>query len=173
MLQIGEVLSVLDDDAGILATPLVLIDEPVVPLIFAAPEIKKGSCHTSEAGTHALRLCNRERFGCGVIRPAGKVMRRGRLAEQAIHGERRRDVFIRPAERGDVRQVIGQMLRVYRHDAVDRCGDPVNAEDLIVCRIVRLRLDQALSSYELIILAGGRVFHHELKCAVSLFRNLA
>ena len=65
------------------------------------------------------------------------------------------------------------MLCINRHDAIQRCGDPVNAKGLILGSIVGLSLDETLICQKLIVIAGRRVFHHQLKGTVSLLGNLA
>ena len=88
MLQLGEILSVLNDNTGIMATTLMMDNSPVVPLIFTAPQVQKGTCHTAEASSDALRLGNRERLCFGIIGLAGEVMRRSRFTEHPLHRQR-------------------------------------------------------------------------------------
>ena len=64
------------------------------------------------------------------------------------------------------------MLGVNRHDAVQRSGNPVDAESLIVGGVVGLGLDQTLVCQKLIVLAGGRILHHQLKGTVALLTHL-
>ena len=87
--QLREVLSVLNHHAGIMTTALMMNDSPVVPLVFAAPEIQKGTCHTAEASSDALRLGNRERLCFGVFGLAGEIVRRRSFLKDPLHRQSR------------------------------------------------------------------------------------
>ena len=88
MLQLGEVLSILDHHSGVMTTALMVDDPPVVPLVFAAPEVQKGTCHTAEASSDALRLGNRERFCFGIIGLTGEIVRRSCILKDPLHRQR-------------------------------------------------------------------------------------
>ena len=61
------------------------------------------------------------------------------------------------------------MLRVYRHHAVDGSADSVNAEHLILGRVVWLCLDQPFCCQLLLKCTVDRVFEFALKRAVAFF----
>ena len=61
------------------------------------------------------------------------------------------------------------MLRVYRHHAVDWCADSINAEHLILGRVVWFGFYQPLGCQFLIQCAAQRVFEFTFKCAVAFF----
>ena len=87
VLQLGEVFAVLDHHAGVLAAPLVVDDVEVVPLILAAPQIKKGTGHAAQTSTDALGLGHGEGLYLGVVCLTGEAVGGGGVLKHALHGK--------------------------------------------------------------------------------------
>ena len=96
MLQIREILAVFNHHTRFLPTALMVDDFEVVPLKFAAPEVKKRTCHAAQAGADTLGFGNRECLCRGVIGLAGKVVGCCGVLKHTLHRKGRRDIFIRP-----------------------------------------------------------------------------
>ena len=89
MLQLGEVFAVLDHHAGVLAAPLVVDDVEVIPLILAAPQVKKGTGHAAQTGADTLGFGHGEGFCLGVVRLTGEAVGGGGVLKHALHGKSR------------------------------------------------------------------------------------
>ena len=89
VLQLGEVFAVLDHHAGVLAASLVVDDMEVVPLILAAPQVKKGTGHAAKTGADALGLGHGEGLCLGVVRLTGEAVGGGGVLKHALHGKSR------------------------------------------------------------------------------------
>ena len=89
VLQLGEVFAVLDHHFGMLAAPLVVDDVEVVPLILAAPQIKKGTGHAAQTSTDALGLGHGEGLCLGVVCLTGEAVGGGGVLKHALHGKSR------------------------------------------------------------------------------------
>lgn len=99
-------------------------------------------------------------------------MRGRRPAEQPLHRQRRRDAVVLPQESRDIGKVVGKVLRVHGHHAVQRGRDPVDAEYLVVRRVVGLRLDEPLSGELVVVPACHGIFQNKFKGSVALFGDL-
>ena len=172
VLQFGEVFAVLDHHAGVLPTALVVDDIEIVPLIFAAPQIQKGTGHAAQTGADTLGLCHGEGLFFRVVRLTGEVVGGGSILEDTLHGQRGRNTLAGPGQRGNAGEIIGDVLGIHRYHAIDRRGDAVDAEGLVIGGIVGLGLDDPLGGHLPVVSPCDGILEHQLVGAVSLFGHL-
>ena len=172
VLQLGEVFAVLNHHAGVLAASLVVDDVEVVPLIFAAPQIQKGTGHATQTGSDTLGLCHGEGLCHGVVRLTGEIVGGGGILEYTLHSQRGRNTLAGPGQRGNVGEIIGDVLGIHRYHTIDGRSDPVDSKRLVIGGVVGLGLDDPFRGKLPIVSAGHRILEHQLVGAVSLLGHL-
>ena len=153
--QVGQVLAVLYDDALVRAPVGVQIYVVIVPAVLAAPKVQKRSLRTAQRGADALRRRALDSLAAGLIGVA-----RERCVRKKGGHDARRCACVTERLQGHAGEVIGYVLRIHSHHAVDRLADPVDPEDLVITDVPCFALDQSLG-LDLLIRKWGYCLSHK------------
>ena len=169
LLNVGQILAVADGHAPVGAPVIVQLYCQAVPFVFATINIQNTAGIAAKPGTQSRRGCHGKIGGRCLVRPKFERVFGGGIGfetrQRGRHVLRRKDVD------RDAAQVVGDVPRIDRANAVHWFRDAVDSERLRGTPGGRDRCYNAAVGNISKMHAGLRVLHFELELAVALLHD--